>query len=255
MRAARSTRPRVRGEPQGPPLKARQTGPVAGVVLAAGPSTRMGENKLLLRLEGETMLARVVRRAVAAGLDPVIVVLGHEAARVAAHLEGLPCGTVVNPDYARGINSSARAGIATVPPAARAAVVLLADMPLVTDRMIATVVARYRQSDAPLVISEFGGVQAPPTLYDRSLFAELGGPAGEGSGKRVVRRHRAEAAVVDLPAAALVDLDRPEDYERIKAELKAGRTLFEEIRYDESVDIPITPEKVWRILKEKGAAE
>jgi molybdenum cofactor cytidylyltransferase len=129
----------------------------------------------------------------------------------------------VNPDYARGMNASARAGIAAVPPRARAAVVLLADMPFVTARMIAAVVERYRQSDVPLVLSEYGGVQAPPTLYDRSLFAEIGGPTGEGCGKRVVRRHRAEAAAVDLPAAALADLDRPEDYERIKAEFAAGR--------------------------------
>jgi molybdenum cofactor cytidylyltransferase len=205
-------------------MRPERLGPVAGIVLAAGPSTRMGENKLLLRLEGETVLARAVRCATAAGLDPVIVVLGHEAARVAAHLEGLPCRTVVNPDYALGMNSSARAGIAAVPPAARAAVVLLADMPFVTDRMLAAVVERYRESDAPLVLSEYGGVQAPPTLYDRSLFAELGSPEGEGCGKRVVRRHRGEARVLEWPAAALADLDRPEDFERIKAEIEAGRT-------------------------------
>ncbi len=204
-------------------MRPERDGAVAGIVLAAGPSTRMGENKLLLRLDGETVLARAVRRAVAAGLDPVLVVLGHEAERALPELAGLPCRPVVNPDYARGLNASARAGIAAVPSRARAAVVLLADMPLVTARMIAAVVERYRQSDAPLVICEYGGVQAPPTLYDRSLFAEIGGSAGEGCGKRVVRRHRAEAEAVDWPAEALADLDRPEDYERIRAELEAGR--------------------------------
>jgi molybdenum cofactor cytidylyltransferase len=205
-------------------MRPERTGSVAGVVLAAGPSTRMGENKLFLLLDGETVLLRAVRRAVAAGLDPVIVVLGHEAERARAELAGLPCLPVVNPDYARGLNASARAGIAAIPARARAAVVLLADMPFVTDRMIATLVERYRESDAPLVISEYGGVQAPPTLYDRSLFAEIGAPEGEGCGKRVVRRHRAEAAVVGWPAAALTDLDRPEDYERVRAEVEAGRT-------------------------------
>ena len=200
--------------------------PVAGVVLAAGPSTRMGENKLLLRLDGETVLGRAVRRALSAGLDPVLVVLGHEAERARGELDGLPCLPVLNPDYARGLNASARAGIAAVPAEACAAVVLLADMPLVTDRMISTLVERYRESRAPLVISEYGAVQAPPTLYDRSLFAELGGAEGEGCGKRVIRRHRGEAAVVRWPSAALTDLDRPEDYERIKAELEAGKTQW-----------------------------
>lgn len=199
-------------------------GKVAGIVLAAGPSTRMGANKLLLLLEGETVLARAVRRGLAAGLDPVIVVLGHEAERAERALDGLSCRPVVNPDYARGMNSSARAGMAAVPPDAAAAVILLADMPLVTAEMIAATVERYRESDAPLVISEYGGVQAPPTLYDRSLFAEIGSPEGEGCGKKAVRRHRHEAAVLQWPAAALADLDRPEDYQRIKAGIEAGRT-------------------------------
>ena len=205
-------------------MRPERSGPVAGIVLAAGPSTRMGENKLLLRLNGETVLARTVRRAIAAGLDPVIVVLGHEAERVRAQLIGLPCLPVVNPDYARGLNASARAGIAAVPERARAAVVLLADMPFVTEGMICALVERYRESDAPLVISEYGGVQAPPTLYDRSLFAEIGDAEGEGCGKRVVRRHRSEAAAVAWPAAALADLDRPEDYERVRAEIETGKT-------------------------------
>jgi molybdenum cofactor cytidylyltransferase len=205
-------------------MRPERTGPVAGVVLAAGPSTRMGENKLLLRLDGETVLRRAARRAIAAGLDPVIVVLGHEAERARGELDGLACLTVVNPDYARGLNASARAGIAAVPASARAAVVLLADMPFVTDRMVATLVERYRKSDAPLVISEYGGVQAPPTLYDRSLFAEIGAAEGEGCGKRVVRRHRGEAASIGWPAAALTDLDRPEDYARVKAEIETRKT-------------------------------
>ena len=99
----------------------------------------------------------------------------------------------------------------------RAVVVLLADMPLVTARMIAALVQRYRESSAPLVVSDYAGVQAPPTLYDRSLFAELGGMEGEGSGKQVVLRHAEEAVSVSWPAAALADIDRPEDYQRALA--------------------------------------
>ena len=204
-------------------MSAERSGGVAGLVLAAGPSTRMGENKLLLRLDGESVLRRAAGRALAAGLDPVIVVLGHDAEKVSSELRGLPCRTLVNADYQRGMNSSARAGVLAVPPEAAAAIVLLADMPLVTAEMIAAAVERYRRSGAPLVISEFGGVQAPPTLYDRSLFPEIGSPEGEGCGKRVVRRHRAQAEVLAWPAAALADLDRPEDYERIKADIEAGR--------------------------------
>jgi molybdenum cofactor cytidylyltransferase len=194
-------------------------GPVAGIVLAAGASTRMGRNKLLLPLGGETVLRRAVVRARDAGLDPVIVVLGHEGERANLELAGLPCQTVANPDYALGIESSLRVGFAALPPASGAAVVLLADMPFVTAAMIGMLVERYRASAAPLVISDFAGISAPPTLFDRSLFAEL---QQEGCGKRIARLHRSEAAVVSWPAEALADLDLPEDFARIAAQTAAG---------------------------------
>jgi molybdenum cofactor cytidylyltransferase len=192
------------------------------VILAAGVSNRMGRNKMLLELDGESILRRAVQRAVEAGLDPIVVVLGHEADRARDELVGLRCEPVVNPDYARGVNVSLRAGIAAVPSRARAAVVVLADMPFVTAEMIATLVERYRQTSAPLVISDYGGVNAPPILYDRSLFEELGAMEGEGCGKQVVRKHRSEAQVVPWPVEALTDVDLPEDYERVRAGLAAG---------------------------------
>lgn len=190
---------------------------VAGIVLAAGSSTRLGRNKLLLELQGEPLVRRTVRRAVAAGLDPVVVVVGHEAECVIAALVGIPCRPIMNPEHHLGQSRSVRAGVESVPPDAAAAVVLLADMPLVTREMIAALVERYRERRAPLVLSDYDGVPAPPTLYDRRLFAELGVARGEGCGRGVVRRHRHEAEVLAWPAAALQDVDAPEDLERVLA--------------------------------------
>jgi len=189
---------------------------VAGIVLAAGTSSRLGRNKLLMELGGESVLRRTVRNAIDGGLEPVLVVLGFEAHRARHALAGLACELVDNLDYELGINSSLKAGLAAVPTEAAAAVVLLADMPLVTGSMIAAVVEAYRQSDAPLVISQYGSVHAPPTLYDRSLFGEFGGREGEGAGKRMVERHRHEAVSIAFPPDVLVDLDEPDDYRRLK---------------------------------------
>jgi molybdenum cofactor cytidylyltransferase len=197
-------------------------GRVAGVVLAAGSSSRMGSNKLFLDLGGETVLLRCVRGALAAGLDPVLVVLGHDAGRARAELSGLSCRAVVNAEHARGMNTSLSAGIGAVPGEAVAAVVALTDMPLVTAEMLAELVRRYRASSAPLVVSDYGGTLAPPVLYDRALFGELQGAEGDGCGKRAIERHRGEALTVSWPAAALADLDQPADYERIRAELGSG---------------------------------
>ena len=203
-------------------MPAERSGAVAGVVLAAGSSIRMGRNKLFFELDGETLLRRVVRRAIGAGLDPIIVVVGHEGERARTELSGLSCTPVDNPDHAKGINLSLRTGISQVPERARAAVVMLADMPFVTSEMVAGLVARYRENTAPLVISAYGDVNAPPMLYDRALFPELQRMEGEGCGRQVVRRHRDEAVVLSWPPAALRDIDVPEDYERIKAELGVG---------------------------------
>ncbi|MGH7629939.1 MAG: nucleotidyltransferase family protein [Gemmatimonadales bacterium] len=193
---------------------------VAGVVLAAGASTRMGRNKLLFVLEGSTVLRRAVSRAAEAGLDPVVVVLGHEADRARRELGGLPSEIVLNPSYQKGINSSLGIGISALPENVAAAVVMLADMPFVTSEMLAALAERFRRGTAPLVISDYEGVNAPPMLYSRSLFGELLAMTGEGAGRDVVRRHRSEATIVSWPASALSDLDRPQDYERVRKQLE-----------------------------------
>ena len=203
--------------PGGPAVDRRDS--VAGVVLAAGTSSRMGRNKLLLDLGGRTVLRRAVSTAVEAGLEPVLVVLGHERERALGELQGLPAEVVFNAGYAEGIHSSVRTGIGAVPARCSAAVVLLADMPLVDAGMIRTLVDRYRAERARLVVSEYEGVDAPPILYDRELFPELRELEGEGCGKRVVRRHTAEAIRVRWPARALTDLDFPDDLERVRTEL------------------------------------
>jgi molybdenum cofactor cytidylyltransferase len=207
--------------------RSKDAGNIAGVVLAAGSSTRMGRNKLLFELDGETVVRRAVRTALAARLDPVIVVLGHEVDKVRALLTDLPCRFVVNADHATGMNSSVCAGIGAVPAQAPAAVVMLADMPFVSAAMIATLVDQYRSSDALLLASEYGtgsdAVKAPPTLFDRGLFAELMGEEGRGCAKRMQRRHPGRTLVASWPAAALVDLDVPGDYDRVQAQLAAMR--------------------------------
>ncbi len=195
---------------------------MAAILLAAGSATRMGRNKMLLPLGGETVLRRAARAALSAGLDPVLVVLGYEAERAEAELAGLPVRIVPNPRHGLGINTSLSAGAEAVPPEASAAVVLLADMPGVDAAMIRQVVARYRETRAPLVTALYGEIPAPPTLYDRSLLPELHGGEGEGRGRELVRRHRARAVRVPFPEAALADLDVPVDYERARARLGDG---------------------------------
>ena len=197
-----------------------RSGRVAAVVLAAGTSSRMGRNKLFLQLGGTTVLRRAVTTALAAELDPVLVVLGHESDRARAELAGSPSTTIVNRDYGRGMNTSVGAGVAAIPSDAAGAVLMLADMPLVDAGMLRALVERYRASAAPLIVSTYGNVLAPPILYGRDLFAELSALDAEGCGKRVVKQHRGEAVELSWPASALSDLDVPEDVDRVRAQME-----------------------------------
>ncbi len=185
---------------------------VAGIVLAAGSSTRMGRNKLLLELDGATVARRAAQTACSAGLAPVVVVTGHEREAVEAELRGLPCRIAHNREHALGQHTSVRTGIAALGGASNAAIVILADMPFVTASMLRALVRSYAASQAPLVASRYGArTIAPPILYDRRLFAELA-RLDRRCGRQVVKRYGAEAVTIDWPADAMRDLDRPSDY-------------------------------------------
>ena len=194
-----------------------KSGRIAGVVLAAGTSSRMGQNKLLLTVGGVSILRRAVVAAATAGLEPVLVVLGHQSERAQRELAGLSCTPIVNADYARGMNSSVRAGIAAIPHDALGAVVMLADMPFVSAGMLRELLARCRATSARAVISTYGDVVAPPIFYRRDLFDELSGSGdGDGCGKCVLKQHRTQAVQIRWPSPLLIDLDSPQDVEHVR---------------------------------------
>ena len=224
---------------------------VAGIVAAAGSSTRMGRrNKLLLEVEGEAMVRRVVSVALQGGLDPVVVVTGHDREGVEGALTDLPCDLVHNPNHAEGLHTSVAVGTAhllrpssSTPslPSSRepnriadpgtqptAVVVLLADMPFTTPEMLRATLARHRQTEALAVASRYADRQtAPPVLYDRRLFAELAALDASG-GRALLRRHRARVVHLEWPAEAAWDVDSPQDYERACARERAGQPPADE---------------------------
>ena len=195
---------------------------VAGVILAAGASRRMGRNKMLLELQGESLVRRAAQRALAAGLSPVVVVIGHEADRLRAELKGLPLELAVNPDYTGPTSGSLHRGLNLLGADVEAVVVMLGDMVRVTVETLAMLVAAARGTEALLVVSRYGDVTAPPLLFRRALFGELLAWTGEGCGKAVVQAHRREAMYVERPEALLADVDTPED---LAAAIAAGRVL------------------------------
>ena len=192
---------------------------IAAVVLAAGASRRMGPstNKLLLAVDGVPMVRRTVERALYAGCAPIVVVVGHEPERVREALAELDVLYAVNPDFTGPTSGSLHAGLRALPAAVDAAVVLLADMVQVTVEMISALVVAASADNAPLHVSRYAEVLAPPLLFRRTLWPELLAWSGEGCGKAVVLAHRDEATMHDWPLAALEDIDTAADYEKLRS--------------------------------------
>lgn len=189
-------------------------------MLAAGLSSRMGRNKLLLTLGGEALVRRAVQTALGAGLSPVLVVTGHQRAEVEAALAGLACTPVFNPEHQRGMNTSLRAGFRALPDGCPGAVVLLGDMPFIERGHLARLCEAFRAGPAQVALSRFGGITAPPILYGAGTFEALRALPDDAQGKSVIEKYRSESVVVEQPAAALRDLDVPADVE-------AARPCFE----------------------------
>jgi len=191
---------------------------IAAVVLAAGRSSRMGDvNKLVADVGGKPMLAAVVEVALDSGASPVIVVCGHAEAEVRAALAGLDVVLVPNPDFAGGLSTSLRAGIAAVPEACDGAVVLLGDMPLVRSAFVRRLVAAFEAEPGGLaVVPVHDGTWGNPVVIARALFAEIGELGGDAGARKVLERHR--DMVIEVPAddTVLLDADTPEALEALR---------------------------------------
>lgn len=186
---------------------------IAGVVLAAGVSSRMGRQKLLLPMEGGRPLIRLsVERVVAAGLDEVVVVLGHDAEAVAAALAGLPVRTVINPRYAEGQSTSLRAGLDALPAGTEAAVVALGDQPLPDPGLIRRLVALFRRTGHPIAVPRYRDGRGHPVLFATALFDELRAVTGDQGGRGVIARDPARVAELPVDAPAPPDVDTWDDY-------------------------------------------
>jgi molybdenum cofactor cytidylyltransferase len=199
--------------PLSAPGRMNRSDRVAGIVLAAGSSSRMGRPKMLLPIGGGTLLSGVARALLDAGLARVVVVLGHEADAVRRQAALPPderLEVVVNDDWPSGMASSLRRGLDACADA-EAAMVALGDQPGITAERVRRIVAAWRPGGS-LVLPVHGGRAGHPVLFGRRLWPELRGLQGDVGGREVVRRHLAEA--VQVPAEPLADLDTEEDLQR-----------------------------------------
>jgi molybdenum cofactor cytidylyltransferase len=189
-------------------------GRVAGVVLAAGDSKRLGHPKQLILWRGKSLVMHAVEAGLGAKLSPFVVVIGAEGEAVRKALETEPIVIVENEEWSTGLSTSVRAGLASVEGNSEAVVMLLSDTPFVRAELVEALVQEHRRTLSPLVVPRASGRRTNPVLFDRSTFNALRAVRGDQGGRSLLEQF--PKAWVECEENTLFDLDTPEDLQRLK---------------------------------------
>jgi molybdenum cofactor cytidylyltransferase len=195
---------------------------ITAIVMAAGASSRMGVHKLLLELNGESLVRRVVRQILAVEtFFEVLVVTGREPENIQAALTGLPVRYAQNDAYLEGIGTSFRAAINTLEPEVSGAMFALADQVFVTSDLYQKLLENFLASNLEqprIVAAQYptseGLVIAPPHIFSQHFFALLG-TQGNGA-KPLIEKNRNQTSLLEFPSEALFDIDEPSDLEKAR---------------------------------------
>jgi molybdenum cofactor cytidylyltransferase len=190
---------------------------IAGIILSAGASRRMGSPKALLKMNGATFLDRLTK-AFRAACDPLIVVLGYDAEHIR---ESIPADAtvVLNPDPARGMFSSLQCGLRALPPNIEAVIFTPVDYPAVRADTIAGLARAFRQSQAPITRPRYRGERGHPVCISRGVMDELLELPVTAQARDVIHAYRPRTKYVDVDdPGILADIDLPEDYQRLQAQ-------------------------------------
>lgn len=189
---------------------------IAAVVLAAGLSSRMPGNKLLVAIAGKPVVRHVVEAAVASRASPVLVITGYAAAEVTAALENLNVHFIENTNYAKGLSESLKCGVKHVPAESDGVVILLGDMPLVTPSLIGSLIDTFDPNHGrEICVPIRDGRRGNPVLWGRRFFADLLSLSGDKGAKHLMDLHADALCELEVgDNASLIDIDTPADLQR-----------------------------------------
>ncbi len=190
---------------------------IAAVILAAGSSRRMGDqNKLLSKVKGIPMVVHVANAALAANIESITVVTGHQSEQIEAVLTGRHLNFVHNPDYGSGIASSVKTGIASLPDEIDGAIVLLGDMPFVTKNQINELIAEFDPAlERDIVMPIKDGRRGNPVLWSRRYFSAMQQLTGDVGAKTIIKENAANVWEVPISDDAIfADIDTHEELGR-----------------------------------------
>jgi molybdenum cofactor cytidylyltransferase len=194
-------------------ISAIQPDGIGAIILAAGPSTRLGKPKQLLRFRGQPLVRGAASVAVEAGCQPVVVVTGAHAAATREALSGLDVQEAENEQWATGMSSSIHVGVEAIvgaSPQIAAIILMLCDQPFVTGELIARLVAAHRETGCSIIASSYAASYGVPALFGKEYFVELTKLEGAAGAKQLIQKRIAEVHLVDFPQGE-IDIDTPHD--------------------------------------------
>ena len=189
---------------------------VASIILAAGGSTRMGQDmeiKQMLPWGKGTLTTRVAEAAIQSKSDVVKVVVGNQADRVSKVLAGMNVEVVCNKNWSHGQSASVKAGLNSLDDDISAALFLLVDQPAVGPELINAIVNRFHETGASIVAPRVAGKHANPVLFDRDLWKELFLIKGDNGGRELIKRYYDKIAWVDWKDDIRNEINTKEDYQ------------------------------------------
>lgn len=184
------------------------------IILAAGASSRMGQSKQLLPIQGTTLLERIVTTAQALKPSHTVVVLGANEKQHAAILKNTNVQSIVNPAWQNGMGSSLKTGLQHLLSISRttdAIIILVCDQPAVTTVYLESIVGQYKTSGKAIIASFYSGSPGVPALFDQTIFPELLNMDDAHGAKKIIQKHEALTELIPFPEGS-IDLDTPEDY-------------------------------------------
>ena len=190
---------------------------VAGVILAAGGSSRIGQVKQLLAFRETTLLGQVIENAAGSLLDEVVVVLGHAAERIRQTVTLEHVRVVVNEAHEQGQSTSLRAGLSAVSEDTDGVMFILGDQPLVGAEVMNALIEGYCHARAPIVLPTHRGRRGNPVVIDRALFPRVESLTGDTGARVLFQEYAEEIVEVDVDDDSIhFDLDTWEDYQKLK---------------------------------------
>lgn len=188
---------------------------ISGIILAAGLSSRMGEPKQLLPFGESTIIETVIDNLLGSKLDEVIVVIGHEAEKIQAHIQHKPVKIVFNPDYKEGMLTSAQRGVESISASADAFAMTLVDLPLITPDLVDMVIDEYLQADDGIAVPSYNYRRGHPVIFDRRYADDILGLDEDSGGVRsLFKKYAGDIHYVTVDTdRVLTDIDYRKDYE------------------------------------------